>query len=145
MPSQWHCRQHHVAQQSSSWVESGLYPLRSHLGKQTRKRGSQCLKSMICAMWCVRACVVVQVIADVLKEFAPSARCSYNGTTIASLTAGTTGALPGEWETFVATIKVPDATTAQNGTALQLRITPPASLRGLGATVWFDNVTVVES
>ena len=100
---------------------------------------------MICAMWCVRACVLVQVIADVLKEFAPSARCSYNGTTIASLTAGTTGALPGEWETFVTTVNVPDATTTQNGTALQLRITPPASFRGLGATVWFDNVTVVES
>lgn len=87
--------------------------------------------------------ISAQVVADVIKEFAPSARCSYNGTAIASLTAGATGVLPGEWETFVATVPV-HATAAQNGTALQLRITPPASPRALGATIWFDNVTVVE-
>ena len=31
---------------------------------------------------------------------------------------------------------------ASNGTSLQLRITPPASAAGWGATVWLDQVSV---
>ena len=83
------------------------------------------------------------VISDVLKEFAPSAYCSYNGTSLGLWSAGATE-LPGEWSVLSVTTHVPVASAAQNGTALQLRVTPPTSERGLGATVWFDNVTVVE-
>jgi hypothetical protein len=83
------------------------------------------------------------VIDDVLKEFAPSAYCSYNGTTLGLWTAGV-AELPGEWGVLSASVRVPNATPTQNGTALQLRVTPPTSERGLGATLWFDAVTVVE-
>eukprot|EP01052_Picozoa_sp_SAG31_P029910 SAG31_NODE_3019_length_4784_cov_2.199360_2_plen_92_part_00 len=83
------------------------------------------------------------VIADVLKEFAPSARCSYNGSALGMYIAGAKEA-PGAWGMLSAVVHVPRATPAANGTALQFRLTPPKSKRGLGASVWFDNVVVVE-
>ena len=50
------------------------------------------------------------------------------------------------WQELTATVVVPAATpgVGNNGTALQLRITPPESERGLGATAWVDSASVVD-
>ena len=55
------------------------------------------------------------------------------------------------WHKLTATVVVPtagDATpevgSAWNGTALQLRVTPPGSERGWGTTAWLDKASVLD-
>ena len=79
----------------------------------------------------------------IVQEMSPHIRANYTGTTLGKLVtaAGAT------WQELKATVVVPAATmgVGNNGTALQLRITPPESERGLGATVWFDSASVVDA
>ena len=85
------------------------------------------------------------VVSNVLHEYAPSARCTYSGEPLGRFVAGAAGELPGSWGHLTTTVAVPEATAMTNGTALQLRITPPESERGLGATVWLEKVSVREA
>ena len=85
------------------------------------------------------------VVSNVLHEYAPSARCTYSGEPLGRFVAGAAGELPGSWGHLTTTVAVPEATAMTNGTALQLRITPPESERGLGATVWLDGGIVREA
>ena len=78
------------------------------------------------------------IASDGVKEMAPWARCTYHGLPVATVTAGRGGG----WAELRATVHVPPATAGHNGTALQLRLTPPPSARGWGATVWLDNAAI---
>jgi hypothetical protein len=99
----------------------------------------------------------------VVKEMAPYLRCIYTGETLGKLIVGGGGGGGNHsggggdgggataWQELSATVVVPaiadDSPRApawNNGTALQLRITPPYSKRGWGATVWFDMPSVVD-
>ena len=77
------------------------------------------------------------------QEFAPHVRANYTGSALQKLEVTGHG-----WQELTATVVVPpDAspTPEHNGTALQLRVTPPTSERGWGATVWFDAAEVVDA
>ena len=78
-----------------------------------------------------------------VQEFEPHLRCNYSGTTLGKLVV----AAEQGWQDLTATVVVPAATpgVGNNGTALQLRVTPPASERGWGATVWLDEASVVDA
>jgi hypothetical protein len=69
-------------------------------------------------------------------------RANYTGSTLGQLEVA--AGCPG-WQKLKATVVVPAASPGpgHNGTALQLRVTPPKSERGWGATVWFDEAVVV--
>ena len=47
-----------------------------------------------------------------------------------------------KWTRVAFNFTLPPPSAASNGTSLQLRITPPASAAGWGATVWLDQVSV---
>ena len=48
------------------------------------------------------------------------------------------------WTTLSVVVHSPPANATHNGTALQLRLAPPPSARGWGATVWLGAASVVE-
>ena len=77
-----------------------------------------------------------------VKEMEPNMRANYSGTTLGKVVV----AAGQGWQELTATVAVPAATpgVGNNGTALQLRITPPESERGLGATAWVDSASVVD-
>ena len=77
-----------------------------------------------------------------VKEMEPNVRANYSGTTLGKVVV----AAGQGWQELTATVAVPAATpgVGNNGTALQLRITPPESERGLGATAWVDSASVVD-
>ena len=80
-------------------------------------------------------------------------RANYTGETLGKLVTGTTSssavAAAGKWEELHATVVVPSVSAGvavgHNGTALQLRVTPPQSVRGWGATVWLDKASIVDA
>ena len=77
----------------------------------------------------------------------PGGACSYNGSAIAGVSGGAYSTADGHalWQTLSATVWVPTATATQNGTALQVRITPKLFVgHGFGATVWVDGVVIKE-
>ena len=49
-----------------------------------------------------------------------------------------------DWTTLSAVVHPPPANATHNGTALQLRLAPPPTARGWGATVWLGAASVVE-
>ena len=79
-----------------------------------------------------------------VKEFEPNLRANYTGETLGRLVVG---AQPQGWQTLEATVVVRAALpgVGHNGTALQLRMSPPRSERNWGATVWLDAPSVVDA
>lgn len=79
----------------------------------------------------------------ILQEGEPHLRCNYTGDVLGKLVAAAGHA----WQELTATVVVPAASAGvgHNGTALQLRVTPPESDRGLGATIWLDSASVVDA
>ena len=85
-----------------------------------------------------------------INEASPALRGDYNGSSLAAVHGGKfDGDGLAAWQTLQATVRVPAATASQNGTALQLRITPRPAVAGqrraFGATVWVDAVVIKES
>lgn len=82
-----------------------------------------------------------------VKESEPDLRANYTGETLGRLVV-VGGAQPqGSWQTLEATVVVPAASAGagHNGTALQLRVSPPRSARNWGSTVWLDEPSVVDA
>lgn len=72
-----------------------------------------------------------------IKEFAPDIQADYHGDSVAKVIGGQ------EWKRLQVKIHVPVATTHQNGTALQLRVTPKQyEGKDYGATLWVDDVVI---
>lgn len=67
-----------------------------------------------------------------------AADVTYQGSTVASVEPGRA-----EWSWLRVIVAVPNATATNNGSALQLRITPHTA-DSFGATAWLDAVSVVE-
>lgn len=82
------------------------------------------------------------------NEYGADDCSNYTGHTFGKVVVTSQG-----WQDLNATVAVPRAVEAAsdvgganvwNGTALQLRVTPPGSERGWGATAWLDKASVVD-